>query len=247
VGADIGQLPTSEVGGTLARPLFPILAGLKHNWQEAEQTALQMLNTVNSVTLPLGIGLAVVSQDATAVILGPKWTEAAPFLAGFALIGTIQSFHNPLTTLLNVAGYVKVQTYAIWLEFVCFAVLSFFLIPDYNLMGLVYARIAAGLIKCQIVVIATSWRSGLKILTIYTAVLPAIISAVAMGMVLIYLPITVQHDFARLLLKIAVGAAVYITLMLILWNATGRPSGAINYILSRVNKIFKRLISQRKS
>ena len=240
VGADIGQLPTSEVGGTLARPLFPILASLKHNWHEAEQTALHMLNTVNSVTFPLGVGLAVISQDATAVILGPKWAEAAPFLAGFALIGTIQSFHNPLTTLLNVAGYVKVQTYAIWLEFACFAAMSFYLIPNYNLMGLIYARIAAGLIKCLIVIFATSWRSSLKIKAIYTAVWPALFSAAAMGAVLIYLPIMVPHDLTRLILKIAVGAATYITIMLILWHATGKPNGSIRYVLSKIYPPFKK-------
>lgn len=230
VGADIGQLPTGEVGGTLARPLFPTLANLKHNWPEAEKTALHMLNIINSVTLPIGVGLAVVSQDATAVILGPKWAEAAPFLAGFALIGTVQSFHNPLTTLLNVAGYVKVQTYAVWLEFAFFVVLSYLLVPDYHLMGLVYARIASGVIKCQMVITATSWRSNLKMRAIYAAVWPAVLSAGLMGVFLIYLPITVQYDLIRLLLKMLVGAAVYITAMLFLWNATGRPNGMITYL-----------------
>lgn len=239
VGADIGQLPTGEVGGTLARPLFPTLANLKHNWHEAERTALHMLNTINSVTLPLGVGLAVVSQDATAVILGPKWTEAAPFLAGFALIGTIQSFHNPLTTLLNVAGYVKVHTYAVWLEFAFFAALSFLLIPEHHLMGLVYARIASGLIKCQMMITATSWRSNLKMRMIYAAVWPALLSACIMGAVLLYLPITWQHDLARLMLKVVVGAVVYIVCMLVLWHLTGRPNGAIRYVLSRMQSATK--------
>jgi len=239
VGADIGQLPTGELGGTLARPLYPTLSNLKHNWHEAEQTALHMLNTINTLTIPIGIGLAVVSQDATAVILGPKWAEAAPFMAGFALIGTIQSFHNPLTTLLNVAGYVKIHTFAVWLEFALFALLSYLLIPQYNLMGLVYARIISGLIKCQLVIMATNWRSDLKMRAIYAVVWPPLLSSGIMAAVLMYLPITLQNDLARLLLKVFVGASVYIACILILWLVTGKPNGPIRYVLNRIRLTFK--------
>lgn len=239
VGADIGQLPTGEVGGTLARPLFPTLANLKHNWHDAERTALHMFNTINSVTMPLGVGLAVVSQDATAVILGAKWTEAAPFLAGFALIGTIQSFHNPLTTLLNVAGHVKVQTYAVWMEFAVFAALSFLLIPEHHLMGLVYARIASGLFKCQTIIMATSWRSGLKLRGIYGAVWPSICSAAFMALALLYIPVPWESSLARLATKVALGAAVYVASMLLIWQLTGRPSGPIRFALGRLKFLSK--------
>lgn len=236
VGADIGQLPTGEVGGTLARPLFPTLANLKHSWHDAERTALHMFNTINSVTLPLGVGLAVVSADATVVILGWKWTEAAPFLAGFALIGTIQSFHNPLTTLLNVAGHVKVQTYAVWLEFAVFAGLSFLLIPEHHLMGLVYARIASGLFKCQLVITATSWRSALTLRQIYGAVWPATLSAGLMALALWNLPLPWDTPVLRLSVKIAAGALVYVLSMLLIWHFTGRPSGPIRFALSRLRQ-----------
>lgn len=239
VGADIGQLPTGELGGTLARPLFPTLSNLKHNWHEAEQTALHMFNTINILTIPVGIGLAVVSQDATAVILGSKWVDAAPFMAGFALIGTISSFSTPFSALLNVAGYVKVNTYAVWLEFILFVGLSFLLIMHHQLMGLIYARIASGLFKCQLFISVTSIRSDLKIRTIYALVWPPLLASGIMAAVLIYLPISLQNDLIRLLLKVILGAAVYIICMLVLWIIVGKPNGPIRYFLSKIRPLIK--------
>ena len=241
VGADIGQLPTGELGGTLARPLYPTLSNLKHNWHEAEQTALHMFNTINILTIPIGIGLAVVSQDATAVILGAKWVDAAPFMAGFALIGTISNFSSPFNTLLNVAGYVKVSTYAVWLEFVLFVGLSFLLIADHQLMGLIYARIASGLLKCQLFITVTSLRSNLKMRTVYALVWPPLLASGTMAAVLVYLPITLQSDLTRLMLKVFLGAAVYIVCLLILWVVCGKPDGPIRYILDKARPKSKRI------
>lgn len=61
--------------------------------------------------------------------------EAAPFVAGFTMIGVVQGLTGPLTTLLNVVGHVKVQSKIIWLEFVAFVLLAVALTPEYKLIG----------------------------------------------------------------------------------------------------------------
>lgn len=239
VGADIGQLPTGELGPTLTRPLFPILASMQSDWERAKSATLRTLSTVNAITIPMGFGLAAVSQEATRVLLGPQWLEAAPFVAGFAMIGVVQYLTGPLNTLMNVAGHVKVQSKIVWLEFVVFALLALALTPTYKLIGLMLARLLSGLVHAFLVIFATRKHMHLPVQqSLMTYVRPLI------GSLLMYALLTsfnVSHIAGiELTVKVVIGGVFYTCWILGTWVLVHKPDGIETMILATITRVLGR-------
>jgi len=130
--------------------------------------------------MPIGIGLAAVSTPAAAIVLGPKWIEATPFLMGFAIISTIQYMMGPLTTLLNVNGHTRVQSHTVWIEFFIFSACALAFTPFYHLQGLIYARIISGICNAGIIAYIAHKQLGVTYRGIFHALLRPLSGSILM-------------------------------------------------------------------
>jgi lipopolysaccharide exporter len=240
VGADIGNLPTAELGPTITRPLFPILSSLQHDWAQAKSVTLKTLATANTVTIPMGLGMTAVSSQVTMVILGPKWTEAAVFVAGFALIGVVNYLTGPLNTLMNVAGHVKVQTKIVWMEFAVFAVLAMLLVKPLGLVGLMLARLVAGLFHSGYMAAQTSHHMKLPMMSILKCYARPLSGALLMYAMLAHTGAWSNNILLDLCLKVTSGMAFYTVWILATWRMSGMPQGieatALDFFRSRFPK-----------
>ena len=240
VGAEIGNLPTAELGPTITRPLYPILSSLQHDWAQAKAVTLKTLATANTITIPMGLGMAAVSSQATLVILGPKWTEAAIFVAGFALIGVVNYLTGPLNTLMNVAGHVKVQTKIVWLEFAVFALLAVLLVKPLGLVGLMLARLVAGLFHAGYMAVQTRHHMKLPMGTILKCYARPLWGALVMYALLAHTGAWSSSVFLDLCLKVISGMAFYTVWILVTWRLSGMPQGiestALDFFRSKFAK-----------
>ncbi|MGE0112826.1 lipopolysaccharide biosynthesis protein [Aquabacterium sp.] len=243
VGADIGQIPTGELGPTLTRPLFPILASMQGDLERAKSATLRTLSTVNSVTIPLGFGLAAVSAEATLVLLGAQWREAAPFVAGFAMIGVVQYLTGPLTTLMNVVGHVKVHSKVIWMEFAAFALLAAALTPEYELIGLIVARLISGLLHALMVIAATHKYLQLPAGTALLTYLRPVLGSVAMYVMLTSFSVSSIAPI-ELMTKVILGGGFYVTWMLSTWALAGKPDGIETMATSLLTRVLAKWRTQ---
>lgn len=243
VGADIGQIPTGELGPTLTRPLFPILASMQGDLERAKSATLRTLSTVNAVTIPLGFGLAAVSQEATLVLLGAQWVEAAPFVAGFTMIGVVQYLTGPLTTLLNVVGHVKVQSKIIWLEFVAFVLLAVALTPEYKLIGLIVARLISGLLHAFMVIFASSRHLHLPMRSALLTYLRPLAGSVAMYFMLTSFIVSSIAPI-ELAIKVVLGGIFYVAWILITWMLAGKPDGIETMGVSLLGRVLSKWRTQ---
>lgn len=235
VGNDIGTLAAGEIGGTLARPLFPTLANLKHDWPAAEKTTLNLIETIAYLVLPLGVGLAMVSPEATLVMLGSQWTEAAPYMAGFALIGAVLSCMSPLGTMLSVAGYVKSETTAVWAEFVVFCLLSILLTEQIGLIGLIYARAGGIGVRSLVLLWRVHSNTQLGLRRLAYVLQNPVLAAGCMAAVLFAHPWTpFNNPILELLTLVLCGALTYTTTSLLLWWGRGKPDGFVAYVLGKL-------------
>ena len=240
VGADIGQLPAGELGPTLTRPLFPILASMKHDWERAKTAALKTLGSVNTITVPLGLGLAAVSDQATLLLLGPQWLAAAPFVAGFAVIGVVQYITEPLNTLLNVAGHVRVQSRIVWIEFVIFVTMALLLTPLYHLHGLMLARIGSGLLQAVMMMFAARQFAQLSLKRTASTLVRPIMGACLMYGLLVAWGNWFDYPMVDLLGKVIVGAVFYISWILITWQLAKRPDGIESTVIGVLKSKIRR-------
>jgi len=242
VGADIGLLPAGELGPTLTRPLFPILSAMQNDWESAKAATLKTLGSVNSITMPLGFGLAAVSDQATLVLLGNPWKDATPFVAGFAIIGVVQYLTGPLSTLLSVAGHVRVQSRIVWIEFLTFIAMALFLISTYHLQGLMFARIGSGLLQAVLMMYAARTYTKISLRNTLNTLLRPLSGSLVMYGLLATSGHAFIHPMVNLVCSVMLGTLSYVAWLLLTWHLAGRPEGlettAIQLIRNRFHHIF---------
>jgi O-antigen/teichoic acid export membrane protein len=243
VGADIGLLPTGELGPTLTRPLFPILSAMKHDWERAKSITIKTLSSANTIIMPLGFGLAAVSEPATLLLLGKQWQEAVPFVAGFAIIGVVQYLTSPLNTLLSVAGHVKVQSRIVWIEFLAFVVLAVILSSKFHLQGLILARIGSGLLHAVLMMFAARLHLQLSLKKIIgTLIRPFFGSILMFAAIKTWGPIS-SISALNFFLDIILGSILYITWILLSWRLAKCPDGLESTTLEFLkNKILRKIL-----
>lgn len=84
VGDDLASMSTSEIAWPLMRAIYPGLAQRADDLDTLRRTYRKSQLSALFVLLPMGVLVALVSQDLIMVIAGSKWLEAAIVLAAFA-------------------------------------------------------------------------------------------------------------------------------------------------------------------
>ena len=236
VGADLGQLPTGEVGPAMLRAFMPVLVAMRGSVDEINAAVVKTVGAINTITLPIGLGFAAVAAPASSLILGPAWGDAAQYVAAFALVGTAQIIQSPFNTLLTVRGHTKMQSQAVWLEFAVFLTASAALVPYLFLMGLVWARLLGSLVNLAVIFLASRKLCGISTSATGLALLRPLIGAALMYVAVQALIGRVDGDALKLGLGIVGGAAMYTMWSLCSWWAAGRPDGLESTVIEFLNR-----------
>ena len=238
VGADLGQLPTAEVGPAMLRALLPVLTAIEGGTTAVNSAVLKTVSAVNTITLPIGFGFAAVAAPATALILGPAWTGAVQFVAIFAFAGAIQIIQGPFNTLLLMRGYTKIQNHAVWLEFLVFVVAAMALVPSFSLIGLVWARILGTVVNLIATIVAAHHYCELSLKRTFLTLLRPMTGAVLTYFTVLEVINYINGDFLKICLGIVSGAVIFITWSLASWLIIGKPDGLESTLLSYFDKLF---------
>jgi O-antigen/teichoic acid export membrane protein len=225
VGADLGQLPTAEVGPALLNAFLPVLATMKAGAAEINAVVVKTASAVNTITMPLGLGFAAVAAPATSVLLGATWSSAAQYVAPFAVVGALQNIQNPYRTLLTMRGHTKVQSHAVWLEFVVFLIAAAALVPGNFLLGLVWARGLGSVASLGATLLATRKYCALALRPSAAALLRPLIGSVLMYVAVSLIINPISSDLIKLSVGIISGVLLYTTWSFVSWMAVGKPSG----------------------
>ncbi|MBK1682246.1 oligosaccharide flippase family protein [Rhodoferax fermentans] len=225
VGADLGQLPTGELGPAMLRAFLPVLSSIQDDLARTNQAVIKTLSAVNTITLPVGLGFAAVATPATVLLLGAQWVEAAPFVALFALTGVVQFTASPLSTLLTLRGHTRLQNHIVWAEFAVFVLCSLVLVPQLHLPGLVWARIAASGVNAMVTALCASLYCQLALSAMVKVLLRPTLGAVSMYLLVSLVMPWVPGSAWSLVISITLGALAYTSWTLLTWFAAGRPEG----------------------
>jgi O-antigen/teichoic acid export membrane protein len=239
VGADLGQLPTGEVGPAMLNAFLPVLASMRGGVDEVNAAVIKTVAAINTITFPIGLGFAAVAGPATRVILGQAWSTAAQYVAPFAIVGTLQIIQSPYRTLLTMRGHTKIQSYAVWLEFVTFLAAAAALVPSHFLLGLVWARGLGSIASLALTLYATRRHCDLHLRPSATVLLRPLIGAILMYALVAFVTIQVEGDALKLTLGIACGAVTFTAWSLATWFLIGKPDGLESTVLEYLMGIRK--------
>ncbi len=225
VGADLGQMPTAEIGPAMLKAMLPVLAALRGSVVEVNASVLKAVAVLCAITMPVGVGFAAISTTVTALILGSSWLGAAPFVAAFAIASTLSGTLRPFDSLLVMRGFVKIQSHIVFIELVAFVALAISLVPIHYLIGLVWARILSIAVRQLAVAISARVSCGMSLrATVYVTGRPALCA-----LVMYFSVQSVASHFEALSMKLVfgalTGAITYTALMWASWLMVGRPPG----------------------
>lgn len=225
VGSDLGQMPVGEVGPALLRALLPVLASLKDDVKRVNDAMVKVVAAVNTITIALAAGVAVLAVPFTTLLLGPKWIDAAPYVAVFALVASIQMVASPLNALLVLRGFTREGNRITWIEFAVFIAFACVLLPWLGLIGLAWARVGAGLCALGVCFWIVRRYCALAPSRVLSALARPMVGAALMSVCVSNASAVAEGIALKLFVGISCGAAFYLVWTFSTWLWVGRPEG----------------------
>ncbi len=248
VASEIARLPSTEVSAPINRAVFPGLARLSHDLAHLRQVFLDVVGFTIAITLPASIGLALVAAPLIEVALGPRWQGAATILAVLAVSGAVE-----LIAANNSIVYLALgdpRTLAVWtaLKLALLIGFAFALLPQFGLLGMAIAELLASCAAVVITTIMTLRATGLRfsqlINVVWRPALATMALSVAVGSVLSREG-SIGGSWFLLFAGISAGVVTYLVALAALWIASGRPAGAEQVVLGRVQAALAKIPFRR--
>ena len=245
---EISSLPGTELIAPINRAAFPAYARLAHDRQALNREFVSVLSLIALVVTPIVIGIALVSPLVVALLLGPRWSDAANVMRFVAFLGLSNIFlgtaHPPLLAIGRPGLFAKLFSAQLTVT----VPLMIFFTQRYGVQGtaVVYAVAALALLPVNVIVVARALELSMRSL-LKGVWRPFTATAVMYLCTWLAIPVidvgTLPASTAALLLLTYVpfGAVVYVTAACALWLFTGRPNGAESVCLRLLASTWSRL------
>lgn len=106
----IPDLLITQFCSIVGKVLFPIYAKIKDDPDALNKAFLKTMNYVSLVTVPMGLGLMLVSKPFVLALFTDKWTEAIPVMRAIALYALFLSLAYNATHAYKARGVVSLMT-----------------------------------------------------------------------------------------------------------------------------------------
>jgi lipopolysaccharide exporter len=237
VAADIGTAPTEELVMPAARAVFPVYATLLQDPAKLAHSYLDVLSITAIVALSTGVGVALVADDMVAVVLGAKWTFAAPLVPWLAVAAGMLGVARSVNAVLSVTGNARLSAMRIW----AFAA---FLAPAATIAGLAWGAegVAAARMIVTILFIPIMFYSLMRVIPVTGMEILACLWRPALATLSMTAAVWLSGTDAipsvplRLLCNVGLGASVFATTLLVSWFLAGRPAGAERILVGQSSR-----------
>lgn len=236
VASELGQTVTVEISAPVNRSLFPVLSSMQNDKPASLKLFFSTLATINTFTIPVGVGMCLVATPFVQVILGSIWLEVIPVLEVFAIQGVIRFLVSPYYVWFMVIDKAKVLAFMSWLELGIFLVFAA-LLYHHGALGLAWARLLTTLL------IVVAWvfvgrAEGLRTRALLKAISRPLMAGGSMGIFLLVFRDSLSwgSSYATLLSLVASGAFVYAIVLTLIWVVMGKPDGIEKSTLTWLGK-----------
>jgi lipopolysaccharide exporter len=228
VGAEVALLPTSELVEPLCRASFAGFAAANREGVSVTETFLRLMSSAVLVTLPAGLGLALVAAPLVRLAFGPEWEGAVPVLRVLGLAGIMTVFGQISLHLMSAYSLLGRLT-AVALAGAALRIgLLLLLIPTYGITGAAWAAAVATLFDQGAILGMAMRHLKVRFGAFVSHIVRPVLAACAMGcgVAAIGLSWDADGDAAlTLAIEVVAGAVIYTAALLVAWMIAGRPDG----------------------
>lgn len=238
-GTELAFMAISEIQHPFGRALVPGLVKIKDDHDRLIGAYLKALGMLTLVAVPVALGFGGVAKEFIPIFLGggDKWLPVVPLVEGLVFYAMSNSLYSTSVNFLTITGNVKYTAYMFWVQaLVTIAALY----PAYYLAGLegvAYSKAFIGLIMFFVVSLLVAQKCRVAFRQIVIVVWRPVVAGVVMYTVLINISsLWLLENWLVLIIKIILGAILYVSFMLILWWLAGKPESTEKTLLGFMMK-----------
>ncbi|WP_154989389.1 lipopolysaccharide biosynthesis protein [Priestia megaterium] len=224
-----GALARYYLSGAVMRVVFPEVSRKQENVDELKNMYLNVISKLSFITLPICVGLALVSHEFIYVLYGEKWLGVVPILQILLIAGSISSVSVIGGPVLRGIGRPDLEMKISILSFFSFTFMVWTGVKN-GLVFVAFAELLRVLVIESIRLLLIKKYLGVPINKIFKSLMPAL-KALSLMIVLLSLMKFIPFEIniiILLIIKIIIGALAYVVGSF-LFNKK-QTKWAINYI-----------------
>ncbi len=236
VSFELSQLPTSELVAPINRSVFPAYAQIACDLRRLQQSYLDVVAMIAFLAIPAAVGIALLADEVTAVVLGQQWLAAVPLIRILGLAGVISTLETNIGAAYLALGQPKIITQLFAFYATLLIALLVFFTQQWGVTGAAWASLLAALINIPIYFGMMLRTLALPLGRLLGVLWRPLIASSAMCAV-VWLWLEAAPDLGALALlfsSTAIGALAYFLAIFALWQLAGRPSSAETVVWRRV-------------
>jgi len=236
---ELSFIAISEVQMPFERAVIPAMVKIRDDHDRLIRAYLKAMSMLVLVATPLALGIGGVANEFIPIFLGggDKWLPIVPIMQGLVIYAMFTSLYQTSIDLLTTTGNIKYTAYIFWIQAL---IMIATLYPAFLLLGLegvAYARAFIGFIMFFVVSLLVVRKCRVAFGEIVISVWRPVVAGVMMYILLINISSPwLLENWLVLIIKIILGAALYISFILILWWLAGKPESGEKTLLGLMMK-----------
>jgi len=238
VASEASSIPPKEITVSVGRAMFPSLSRIKNDGAsmlDLKGTFLRIIASVALLCLPMGFGMWAIASDFVRVVLGERWMEATGLIGYLAIYGMLESLVNiMLGHVMIVTGHERRQAIAWWIRAALVTGGALIGMP-YGMTGVAIGVTASGFVMFALAIAMLKSTIACRVRDFVTIYWRPTLASLAMAAAVHFAAQAMDVlPVLRLLMSVLIGVASYVTVLLLLWLASGRPESAESATISLV-------------
>ena len=237
---EISNLATTDMVAPISRATFPGYVKLASDIQALQREFLNVTSMIALIAVPTGVGIAATSDLIVGLILGSKWTDAAPLIAILAFYGVIQSLQSNFGAILLALGKARASSGIM-------AIYVSVLIPSIiygahqdGSRGAAFATLAVGIAMMPVNFTLVFKAIRLPAIEFIKVIWRPLVASFIMYSVVwffqnTWLAESIFELAQKAFVSAVLGAVTYISMILVFWKLSSCPRGGEEYILRKLH------------
>lgn len=246
LGEEIGYLPGSELVAPINRAFLPGASRLVESGGSMVEVIRVATGVVATILFPACLGIAAVADPLVRAMLGQQWLAAIPIVEIMAVNALLVALWANQYTALLAAGLPKLPALVSLGRFAVFAPSFLVLTPMHGAWGVAVSALASSVVAIPIGLQVSLRQMSTPIASYVGALWRPVVASLVMFAVVRQV-VTLLDASASSLQAVgdlafigATGVGVYGIVMALLFFMAGRPRGAEQLLLERINLLLRR-------
>jgi O-antigen/teichoic acid export membrane protein len=212
LGFRIPDMVLTQFARIVSEVIFPVYVKMKDNAANLNRNFVRSLQYVASITIPIGLGIALTARPFVMAFFTDKWVEAIPVIRGIAIYALLLSLFRNAGSFYKAQGRPEILTYLTIVRLVFLLPALWFVLTRYaSIVAVAWVQAAVALISGVLSLVVAAEMFKISARDILAQFRPSVFSGLLMSAAVFGVLALLRNAPALLQLfaAVIVGAAVY--------------------------------------